>query len=260
TVGRDYAVKLNNDYAVISNSITITADWDKSSLAGGTDFMHFTDPITTSFAGSACRKGQNDASILDSRGSIGLSDIFRMLRSHHGHAPAEGFNRDVCMHASDPLIRRSQTTGSLVVELYPDDKFRIFVTAGSAPCLTPYKPFVPAAPYEDAGRGEADYSGESYWWRHEAFHINAVLRYETIYPSVRKSIMDAEAQWSESLPAYAWDNGNNALAEATRSAFVQSDRMDEALIEWMKDMKKPAFRLSHLYWKHMARRTHVRLV
>jgi len=71
------------------------------------------------------------------------------------------------------------------VELHPDDKFRIFVTGGSAPCLTAFKPFIPAAPFAGLSVGAGYYSDQSFWWRHEAFHANAILRYENVVRCVR---------------------------------------------------------------------------
>jgi len=260
TAGRDYAIKLHNDFAVISNGITITADWDRSSFAKGTDLSILTDPITTYFAGSVFRKRQNDAAILKGRGSIGITDVFSMLRSHYGTTPSLGFNRDVCMHASDPLIRRSQTTGSMAVELHPDDKIRIFVTAGSAPCLTPFKPFMPAAPFTDTSKGGSVYSEDSFWWRHEAYHIHAVLRYDSVRPLVQGSIMDLETQWSERFPAHLWDSSEDYFRETSHKAFIESERMERAIMEHMREMKKPATRLSHFYLKHIARRTGILLV
>ena len=56
TVGRDYALQRLGDHAVISNGITIAKDWDASSLAAGTDFSKFSDPLITYFSGSAFRK------------------------------------------------------------------------------------------------------------------------------------------------------------------------------------------------------------
>jgi len=136
TAGRDYALARAADQSVISNGITIARDWDASSLKAGDDFSKFSDPLITYFSGSAFRQERNQASILQAKSGIGATDVFALLRGHFGTAPGRGFNRDVCMHASDPLIRKSQTTGSLVVELHPDDQFRIFVTGGSAPRLS----------------------------------------------------------------------------------------------------------------------------
>ena len=183
-----------------------------------------------------------------------------MLRDHYADSPASGFNRDVCMHASDPLIRKSQTTGSLVVELHPNDKLRIFVTGGSAPCLTAFKPFIPAAPIQDTSVGAGYYSNQSYWWRHEAYYISAILRYETVRPQVLEYILDKEAKWSARLPAHTWDSTDQALMETSHGAFRESDSREKAVLEQMKGMKKSVFSFSSLFWRQMARRSGVPLV
>ncbi len=260
TVGRDYAVKHHTGHAVISNGITITDDWDRSSLPTGTDLSTYTDPLTTFFAGSRYRKGQGDASILKTKGAISVIDVFQLLRSHYKHSPANGFNRDVCMHASDPLIRRSQTTGSLVVELHPNDRIRIFVTAGSAPCLTPYKPFMPAAPFMDAGRGEGSYSEDSYWWRHEAYHINAMFRYDSIRPLVKDRITEQETQWTACMPAHEWNSTEVPLKDTSHNAFAHSEHMEKAALHQMMGMKRQSFRMSNLFWRRMARRSGIPVV
>jgi secernin len=260
TVGRDYAVKHHAGHAAISNRISITADWDRSSFPKGTDLQTFNDPLTTFFAGSATRKGRNDAAILNAKGTISLVDVFRMLRSHNGRTHSKGLNRDVCMHANDPLIRRSQTTGSMVVELHPDYKVRIFVTAGSAPCLTPFKPFMPAAPFSDAGRGGGYFSHDSYWWRHERFHLSAILRYDAVRPLAAGPIMDRETKWAAAMPAHEWDSTEKALVEISHQAFVDSEGMERDLIDQIGRMDRPGFRLAHLFWKHMAGRSGVPIV
>ena len=260
TAGRDYALQRLGDYAVISNEITIAKDWDASSLAEGTDFSKFKDPLITYFAGSAFRKDHIQASILKAKGVIGATDVFAMLRNHFAGVPAKGFNRDVCMHASDPLIRKSQTTGSLVVELHPDNKFRIFVTGGSAPCLTAFKPFIPAAPFADLSVGAGYYSDQSFWWRHAAFHVNSILRYENVLPMVEKYILDGEAQWTAGLPAHAWYSADPLLTEISHGAFRESENQEKAMIEQMKKIEKTASGLSSWFWKRMTRRSRVPLV
>jgi secernin len=257
TAGRDYALKYQTGHAAISNGISITSDWDQSSLPVGTDLRTFTDPLTTFFAGSKVRKGRNDAAILKAKGPISAFDVFQMLRSHNGRTHSKGFNRDVCMHASDPLIRRSQTTGSMVVEMHQDNKFRIFVTAGSAPCLTPFKPFMPAAPFADAGRGDGCYSEDSYWWRHEQYHLSAILRYDAVRPLAEGLIMDCESEWAAAMPAHEWDSTEKTLVEVSHKAFVDAENMERGLIDQMERMERPGFKLSHLFWRHMAGRSGV---
>ena len=260
TAGRDYALQRLGGYAVISNGITIAKNWDASSLAEGADFSKFSDPFMTYFSGSAFRKDHNQASILKAKGAIGATDVFALLRDHFADLPAKGFNRDVCMHASDPLIRKSQTTGSLVVELHPNDRFRIFVAGGSAPCLTAFKPFIPAAPIGDLSVGAGHYSDQSFWWRHEAYHINAILRHEIVRPLVAKYILDGESSWTARLPAHAWNSTDPLLAEISSEAFRESNRHEKAMIERMKEIKKTASSLSAWFWKRMARRSGVPLV
>ena len=260
TVGRDYALQRSRDHAEISNGITIARDWDNSSFEAGTDFSKFSDRFITYFAGSTFRKDRNRASILNSRGAMTSSGVFSMLRSHYEEMPGRGFNRDVCMHASDPLIRKSQTTGSLVVELHPEDKFRIFVTGGSSPCLTAFKPFVPAAPFADLGIGDGHYSDRSFWWRHEAFRANAMLRYENVLPEVQKYILESEAEWTAKLPAYTWNSADASLTEISLTAFIASDRREKAMMERMKKIRKTAPALLYKFWQKMARRAGVPLI
>lgn len=260
TAGRDYALQRTGDHAVISNGITIANDWHDSSLAKGSDFSKFSDRLITYFAGSTFRRNHNHAAIHKAKGGIGATDVFAMLRDHHGDAPAKGFNRDVCMHASDPLIRKSQTTESMVVELHPDDRFRIFVTGGSAPCLTAFKPFVPAAPFPDLSIGGEGYSGKSFWWRHEAYHINAIMHYETVRPMVQKDIRDEEAKWTADFPAHAWNSAEPRLTEISHDAFRDSERREKTMIEKMKGIKKTASVLYSRFWTRTARRSNVPLV
>jgi secernin len=260
TAGRDYALQRLASYAVISNGITIAKDWETSSLSAGADFSKLSDPLTTYFTGSAFRRERNQASILKAKGVIRANDVFALLRDHFAGLPAKGFNRDVCMHASGQLIRKSQTTGSLVVELHPDEKFRIFVTGGSAPCLTAFKPFVPAAPLHDLGIGAGYYSDQSFWWRHEAYYINAILRYETIRLMVQKHILDGEAKWTASFPAHAWNSAEPLLSEISREALRESDSREKAMMERMKDIKTTASILSSWFWTKTARRCRIPLV
>jgi len=238
TAGRDYALQRLGDHAVISNGITIAKDWDVSSLAAGSDFSKFSDPLITYFSGSTFRKDRNQNSILKAKDAIGATDVFALLRDHFAKMPGKDFNRDVCMHVSDPLIRKSQTTGSLVVELHLADKFRIFVTGGSAPCLTAFKPFIPSVPLRDLSVGAGYYSDQSFWWRHEAFHASAILRYENVLPMVQKYILDGEVQWTSRLPAHTWDSADPLLTEISHGAFRESDNQEKTMVERKKSKRR----------------------
>lgn len=255
TLGRDHAVRTFRDSASISNGITLGRDWGRSSLPDGTDLNAYSDPIITYFSGSRFRGDKNRECIRDAEGRMGASHAFAMLRSHFGEAPLKGFNRDVCMHAADPLIRKSQTTGSLVVELHPQELFRIFVTAGSAPCLTTFKPFLPAVPFEDAGRAGASYSGDSSWWRHEAMHVNALFRDASVRRYITEKVREMEAEWTHAYRAHPWGCEDPSQVELSHGAFCRSDEADRMFLGRMKGRKGPGFSIHRLFWNSTARRT-----
>jgi secernin len=257
TAGRNWASKRFTGCAVISNGITITKDWNAASVAAGTDFSSLSDPLTTFFSGSAFRRSCNERSILAAKGRVSAGDAFAMLRRHHGPLPGFGFNRDVCMHASDPLIRRSQTTGSMVVELWPDDKMRIFVTGGSAPCLTAFKPFLPAAPLADLGVGAGSYAAESYWWRHAACHISAALRYAYAAPLLQAALREIEARWQQGFRPHSWECTDPVTVELSHRAFREAEAGERAALEHIDGRKITAGTLSAAFWKHLASRAGV---
>ncbi len=68
-----------------------------------------------------------------------------------GWAPYKGSNKSVCAHAADPIVRKSQTTGSMVARLDADVQ-TYWVTGTSAPCLNIFKPlYLIGAPWPDLG-------------------------------------------------------------------------------------------------------------
>lgn len=260
TAGRDYVLKNVRGLAAISNGITITKNWDTSSLPPGTDFSKFSDPLITYFSGSAYRKNRNENFFQENAGQIGAKAVFAMLREHHGDSPGKGFNRDLCMHAAGPLIRKSQTTGSMVVELHPENKFRIFVTGGSAPCLTAFKPFMPSASFPDTGIGAGYYSDDSYWWRHEAYHVNAFLRYEWARDLARDYIKEIEDKYVAPLPPHAWNDADNSLIAYSHNAFKEAQEREKIILGRMKTIKASALRPAAFFRRNIARRSGVPLV
>lgn len=253
TVGRDYAARAFTDRAAISNRITLGDTWERSNLERGTDMGRFTDPLMTYFAGSAPRR----ASILarmSGRGGLGVPDAFEMLRGHSGERPFQGLNRDVCMHASDPFVRKSHTTGSLVVELDNASGFRIFATGGSSPCLTPFKPVLPEGVPQDLGRGGARYDESSYWWRHEAFRIQAEMRLSGVHEPMLKEIREFENRFCRGVPLHSWDCRDESLLRASRDAFGESSRISGRWSGLMKDMDRDSHFIHNAFWGMVARR------
>lgn len=260
TIGRDYALKHYRDYAAISNGMTMEDSWAGSSFEAGTNINEFTDPVITRFAGSAARRQQNLQRLSDGSTTFTVRDALSMLRSHKQRLPFAGFNQDVCMHASDPLIRKSQTTGSMVVALNDSGGFRIFVTAGSCPCLSSFKPFVPSSPPESVERAGPRYSLESFWWRHEVFHINAVLRYKGVHDAVAEEIRLLEEKYCCNIPFYPWDTRDTSLCSLSHEAFHRSRMAETKWMQEMKGIKKDFQPIHNAYWKRIASRRGVPLV
>jgi secernin len=260
TMGRDYVLNVFADYAAISNGITAQETWDRSSFAPGTNIKAFTDPVITRFAGSEARMQQNLQRLSQRKGSFSLRDAFSMLRAHKDRLPFVGFNQDVCMHAADPLIRKSQTTGSMVVALNDSGGFRIFVTAGSCPCMTSFKPLVPLDPPESVDNAGPGYSVESYWWRHEAFHINAALRYTGVHDAVAEEICRQEEKYCFDIPSYSWATRDASLCSLSHEAFHGARMTETKWIQEMKGIKKDFHLIHNAYWQRIARRRGVPIV
>ncbi len=110
-----------------------------------------------------------------------------------------------------------------------------------------------------AGQRE-HFSNDSYWWRHEQFHLSAMLRYDVVRPLMEGFITDREAKWDAAMPAHGWDSTEKALVEISHKAFVDSEHMERGLIDQIGRMERPGFRLSHLFLRHMARRSGVFVV
>lgn len=254
TIGRDYALKSYNDYAAISNIITLGSNRDDASFAPGTDIRAFSERLVTHFAGGRLRRSSVLKKIEETRGHIEVRDAFEILRSHKGISPSKGSNADICMHAAEPLIRRSQTVGSLVVELDKNDGFKIFVTACSAPCLSTFKPVIPNSLPLGIDKGEEGYSSDSYWWRHEHFHINMLFRFDMLSPAFKKDIMGLEGEICDKTSFYKWATKEADLSEVSRDSFEKTEKIEKKYLEDMEGMFRQAPMLYSLYWKRVARR------
>lgn len=254
TMGRDYAIKCYQDFAAISNGTTIGRDWKKSSLPWGTDFQAFSDPLMTWFSGSRARRAYVMERISPSGNTFGVGDAFEILRGHRGGLPFKGLNHDVCMHAAEPFIRRSHTTGSLVVELDSSSGFRIFVTAGSSPCLTTFKPILPGNMPAGIDQGGFRYNEDSYWWRHEAFRIQAQMRLSQVQEPLLKEIREFEDGYCLTMPFSGWESRDSTLQSMSREAFFRSSALEASWLQALKGMAQDRRPLHNVFWKMTARR------
>lgn len=110
---------------------------------------------------------------LAATGVTGFAAMAARLREHRGgdEDPARGGRRDTCLHAAG-LVRRYQTTGSMIARLAPAGATAVF-TGTSAPCLSIFRPAGFAG--EFSVLTPHDRLVESMLWRrHEFLHRRAL--------------------------------------------------------------------------------------
>ena len=126
------------------------------------------------------------------------------------------------------------------------------MVSGSAPCLTPFKPFMPAAPFEEAGRGGGSYNENHYWWRHEAMYVNALFRSCSYRASITDRIRAMEAKWEGDFNAHTWGSREDSLVNKSHRAFIEADSVDRVLLEQMRGMKRGWPSPERFFWKRTA--------
>ncbi len=256
TFGRDHVMKSFSEQAAISNITTLGNSWDSGSLDKGTDVKRLEDRIMTFFSGAARRRSKVLERMAELKGRFTYSDAFEILRIHRSSSPARGGNSDICMHAAGPLIRRSQTTGSLVVCLDDSDGFKVFVTAGSAPCMSMFKPVIPGAKEGlPAGidRGGQGFSSDSWWWMHEMFHVGMLFHYSVLGSQILDEIRSLETSML-SIPFYTWASDDENINNISRSCFELTREMERRYMERISAMHEEFHPLYNHYWKKMVER------
>jgi len=270
TVGRWWVVKRVESARALSNALSIGADFDACSAAlaeharaegwsggnGRFDFAgrlldHERDAVTCGRA--RCARGQT---LLDARRRrLGTADMTAILRDHGeaaagdpGWTPARTMGRTICMHAGGSL-RRSQSVGSMVSQLTANRAVH-WVTGGSAPCLSIFRPVLFETGLPDQGAAPTDQADEtSRWWRHERLHRKALDQFPealaafsaerdrlelTFQDYVRRALAAGDSTAAlKALVRDCWDQADTAEAhlhaslgqgDAPRGAFAQSWR------------------------------------
>ncbi|MDD2445738.1 MAG: hypothetical protein PHX09_02890 [Clostridia bacterium] len=137
TAGKDYAIKQAENYANISNRLSLGIDADISSLNGNFK-KQFTEPIFTFFSGSKNRRMQA-SKLLSEIKNYNLSNYFNILRHHRTNQRKcinKGSVRSVCMHAG---FLGDHATGSMLTRI-KDNLITVWTTGSSTPCLSIFKP------------------------------------------------------------------------------------------------------------------------
>ena len=212
TAGRHWAAKQVRDVYSISNGLTIGTGWDLASPGlvehaiekrwckseADFDFARcYSDFFYTRI--SACRPRQRRTSerLEANQGQITVKGMFAELRDHGAKDDAASCSPDrggitVCMHAANNLIRRSQSTASLVAHLRRDMPV-YWMTGTSAPCTGVFKPFYVGPVPATVGEPNGTYDAKTLWWSHERLHRAVLADYTARMPAYHKEREGLEA-------------------------------------------------------------------
>jgi dipeptidase len=196
TAGRQWVAEKVKDIRSISNAATIGAEWDLASAnlvsyavergwcKGRDDFNFarcYSDFLYTTLSDARSRQVCTTRLLRDECGEIGLRQAMQTLRSHGtGSSVLQSVDRSllgatVCMHAGAGPVRNSQSVGSMVVHLTPQQS-TAWVTGTSAPCTSIFKPvwLDVGLPFEEPDL-TGTFDSRCLWWRHERLH-RAVIK------------------------------------------------------------------------------------
>jgi secernin len=226
TSGRTWAARPVAGGASISNRLSLSTDWTRSSpdVAPGADFDDWRDPtISTGHADD--RLAATSAAVVARSELVGPREVAAALR-HHGTRPwgAPGATDavelpdtqqvTVCMH----LPGYNTTTSAIIAELHrdPEAPHRAWVAPGS-PCVSVFVPIFPTAGTVAALATEAV-------WRRFAALRDRVDAQPTELLAVREVLGPLEAE--------LWDEADEVAGDPLREApFLDAAwaRVDTAL-------------------------------
>ncbi len=270
TAGNLWAAKRISDTWAISNRLTLDNDFDRSHpqlidtardkgwLKPGRTFSFkrcYSDWFNTTFSFASTRQGRCRQQLATPQPAASakpdLANALDCLRDHDtpGYLPATHLFMDrICMHASNPLSRGFQTTGSLAAHLAPQ-AHTFWATGTSAPCTGIFKPLrfnmhglpdtrpVPGAAYDD----------RCLWWRHERLHRSILMDYGNRLPA----FADARDRLESSFLETAAETAGEKNTMVCREAFEQADELTRSCIEHIEAMpvEKPPGWSYRKYWQ-----------
>ena len=169
TAGKQWVYK-KYDAASISNRLSIGSDADGNSGGKAFDFCgRFTEPVFTTFAGSAQRRQQTQGCLPKLRSLAGCVEALRQHDKNVKNPFARGSVSSVCMHYG--AMVGDHTTASMVVSL-EESRMVVWSTGTSTPCVSLFKPWLYGTetilPVVCPGDPERD----AYWRKAERFRRN----------------------------------------------------------------------------------------
>ncbi len=221
TAGREWAAEKVTSIRSISNVISIGSHFDLASdnlvkhavdkgwCKSDRDFNFgrcYSDFLYSTFCDGRSRIARTSDFLQKTEKSISVKELMEMLQ-HHKSTPNSIWSpdraligADVCMHSAFGPVRISQTTGSMVSCLSPENTIH-WVTGTAAPCLGLFKPVWMDAGLPDQGpKPTGKFDANALWWEHERLHRAVLLDYHarrSAYISERIELQNEMIQMAE---------------------------------------------------------------
>jgi dipeptidase len=188
------------------------------------------------------------------RGGLDTTGAFSILRAH-GVASPESWRPDhgllgaeVCMHAGAGPVRGSQSVGSLVARLAPD-QVTAWVTGTAAPCTSIFKPvWIDAGLPEQNPAPQGTYDPHSWWWQHELLHRAILDDY-----AARVAVITQEQNALETS-FVAGELASRSLPAADRRALTRHcfDTAAQAERNWLEKVNHQPVQHSPAFYQRLA--------
>ena len=169
-------------------------------------------------------------------GQIDIPLAMRILRDHgpsteRGWIPGKGLlGAEVCMHASLGIVRSSQTTGSMISHLQPDQDIH-WLSGTAAPCTSVFKPVWFDAGLPDLGASPSGiYDDTTLWWRHENLHREILRDYTTRITEVASGSEALEKEFLAEIEHVSHQSMESRKA-FTQHCFLKTEQEEMSLLE-----------------------------
>ncbi len=204
TAGRQWAAKrVSTGIGSISNVLMIGADWDRSSVAPGTDWASsYSDRSMPPLVGAYERQSCSLNGLAAAQGSITVRTAFNVLRQHGAdyHPAASTVHRNICVHAGNGPYLQWQAVGAMAAEMGPDGTIGWF-TATSGTCVSIFKPVFTGVALPDCGLTPSEHFDPGMlWWKHELLHRRAMTDFAHLVPEIRADFDRLEDDFLAAAP------------------------------------------------------------
>ncbi len=260
TVKKWWAWKKIKDYWSISNIISLEQDYDECSKGLIVNAIEkgyckseknfnfrrcYSNGFMSRAAGGIVREKRSRELLRQKYEKCNTEDLISILRDHgeNGNCGEKQDSKSwrpdrskntVCLHAKDPLVRRTQTVCSLVAKIGQDGHF-YYTTGASNPCLSPYFPlfFADTTTPQGYQEGEADYNKNSYWWENEKYHRQTLQNFPDALSRIKPLIEDYEKRMFSEI-----ENSNTEITQNLIDGYFKEAR--KIVEQWglkLKDIK-----------------------